>query len=109
MAKDCFEKTVDIDSTLYNAYYRLGQIALLYRDIDLAENYFTQSMDGEVETKSYYQLAKIYMMKNNKNKAIIYLNKAVENSTYYYELAKDEPIFFPIKNSIVEPKEEIKK
>lgn len=108
MAKDCFEKTVDIDSTLYNAYYRLGQIALLYRDIDLAENYFTQSMDGEVETKSYYQLAKIYMMKNNKNKAIIYLNKAVENSTYYYELAKDEPIFFPIKNSIVEPKEEIK-
>lgn len=108
LAKECFKKTVDIDSGLYNAYYRLGQISLLYRDIDSAENYFTQSMDGEVEIKSYYQLAKIYMMKNNKNKAIIFLNKVAENSKYYYELAKEEPIFFSIKKLIVEPKQEIK-
>ena len=65
-------------------------------------------MDGEVEIKSYYQLAKIYMMKNNKNKAIIFLNKAVENSKYYYDLAKEEPIFFPIKKLIIEPKQEIR-
>lgn len=109
LAKDCFEKTVEVDSNLYNAYYRLGQIALLYRDIDSAENYFTQSIDGEVEIKSYYQLAKIYIMKNNKNKAIMYLNKAVENSKYYFELASEEPIFFSIKKLIVEPKEEINK
>ena len=106
LAKECFEKTVQVDSTLYNAYYRLGQIALLYRDIDLAENYFTQSMEGEVEVKSYYQLAKIYMMKNDKNKAVVFLNKAVENSKYYYELANEEPMFFQIKKLIVKPEEE---
>jgi len=97
---------VEIDSSLYNAYYRLGQIALLYRDMDSAEQYFTQSLDGEVEIKSYYQLAKIYMMKNNKNKAIIFLNKAIENSKYYYELVKEEPVFFPIKQLIIKPNEE---
>lgn len=108
LAKNCFEKTIDIDSGLYNAYYRLGQIALLYRDIDLAESYFSQSLDGEVEIKSYYQLAKIYMMKNEKNKSIVFLNKAVENSKYYYELAKEEPIFFSIKNSIIKTEEQAK-
>ncbi len=107
LAKECFKKTVDIEPGLYNAYYRLGQIALLYRDIDSAENYFTQSIDGEVEAKSYYQLAKIYMMKNNKNKATIFLNKAIENATCYYEIAKDEPMFFPIKQLIAKPKEEV--
>ena len=108
LAKECFNKTVEIDVENYNAYYRLGQISLLYRDIQAAENYFKQSMDGEVELKSYYQIAKIYMMKNNKEKAAIYLNKAIENSKYCYELAKDEPIFYPIKKKIVEPKSDLK-
>ena len=103
LAKECYKKTVDIDSNLYNAYYRLGQISLLYRDIDSAERYFMQSIDGEVELKSYYQLAKIYMMKNDKNKAAVFLNKATEISEYYYELANKEPIFFAIKNLIIKP------
>ena len=63
LAKECYEKTVEIDSSMYNAYYRLGQISLLYRDIEQAEKYFLQSIDGEVEAKSYYQLSKIYIMK----------------------------------------------
>lgn len=107
LAKECYEKAIDIDSNLYNAYYRLGQISLLYRDIDLAEQYFMKSIDGEVETKSYYQLAKIYMMKNDKNKAAIFLNKAIANSNYYYELASKEPIFFSIKQLIIKQEGEI--
>ena len=103
LAKECYKKAVDIDSNLYNAYYRLGQISLLYRDIDSAERYFTQSIDGEVELKSYYQLAKIYMMKNDKSKATLFLNKATEVSEYYYELASKEPIFFAIKKLIIKP------
>ena len=77
-AKECFLKGVEIDSNLYNAYYRLGQISLLYRDINEAEHFFLQSMYGETEIKSFYQLAKIYMMKNDKQKAIMFLNKATE-------------------------------
>ncbi len=103
IAKKCFKKTSEIDGEFYNAYYRLGQISLLYRDINEAENYFNQSMFGQTEAKSFYQLSKIYMMKNNKSKAIIYLNKAIEFSREFYEKALDEPMFFSIKNELIKP------
>ena len=109
LAKECYLKTVDLDSNNYNAYYRLGQIALLYRDINSAEGYFLQSIYGEVESKAYYQLAKIYMMKNNKNKAAIFLNNAIEISEYYYDQFKEEPIFFPIKQLVVKSESAMKK
>lgn len=100
-AKECFLKTVEIDSNLYNAYYRLGQISLLYRDINEAEQFFLQSMYGETEIKSFYQLAKIYMMKNDKQKAVMFLNKATEISSEFYKKATEEPIFFAIKDQIL--------
>lgn len=103
LAKECFEKTVEIDSNFYNSYYRLGQIALLYRDIESAERYFTQSLYGETEAKSYYQLAKIYIIKNDKNKSGIFINRAIETDSKYYEKAINEPIFFPIKQIIEKP------
>lgn len=101
LAKESFLKTIEVDSNLYNAYYRLGQISLLYRDISEAEQFFLQSMYGETEIKSFYQLAKIYMMKNDKAKAIMFLNKATEISNVFYQKASEEPIFFPIKDQIV--------
>ena len=100
-AKECFLKTVEIDSNSYNAYYRLGQISLLYRDINEAEQFFLQSMYGETEIKSFYQLAKIYMMKNDKQKAAMFLNKATEISEEYYKKMAEEPIFFSIKDQII--------
>ena len=79
---------------------------MLYRDINEAEQYFMQSMYGETEIKSFYQLAKIYMMKNEKAKAIMFLNRATENSEVFYKKALEEPIFFPVKTQIVSPEEE---
>ena len=105
LAKECFLKAIEIDSNLYNSYYRLGQIALLYRDIEEAEDYFLQSMYGETESKSFYQLAKIYMMKNDKQKAIMYLNRAAENSNELFKKASEEPMFFSVKGQIIEPEE----
>lgn len=107
LAKECFLKTTELDNNIYNAYYRLGQIALLYRDINEAEQFFIQSMYGETEIKSFYQLAKIYMMKNNKSKAIMFLNKATENSDYFYKKASDEPMFFSIKDQINKPENNV--
>ena len=103
LAKECFEKTIEIDSNFYNSYYRLGQIALLYRDIESAERYFTQSLYGETEAKSYYQLAKIYIIKNDKNKSGIFINRAIEMNSKYYDIAINEPIFFPIRQTIEKP------
>lgn len=103
LAKESFLKAIEIDSNLYNAYYRLGQIALLYRDINEAEQFFLQSMYGETEVKSFYQLAKIYMMKNNKAKSVMFLNRATEVSSDFYQKASEEPIFFSIKDQILKP------
>ena len=103
LAKECFEKAIEIDSNLYNAYYRLGQIALLYRDIESAEKYFMQSLYGETEAKAYYQLAKISIIKNDKNKSGIFMNKAIEIDPKYYYIASNEPIFFSIKKLIEKP------
>lgn len=105
LAKRCFEKVVELDSNLYNAYYRLGQISLLYRDIESAEKYFLQSIYGETEGKSYLQLAKIYMIKNDRIKAIMFINNAMNIDSEYYKKIINEPIFIPIKNEIVKPTE----
>lgn len=108
LAKECYKKTTQIDSTNYNAFYRLGQISLLYRDIESAEKYFLESIYGETEIKSYYQLAKIYMIKNNKTKSATNINSAIQMDSTYYKIAIDEPIFLPIKQLIIKPQEEIK-
>lgn len=108
LAKECYKKTTEIDSANYNAFYRLGQISLLYRDIESAEKYFLESIYGETEIKSYYQLAKIYMIKNNKTKAATNINSAIQMDSTYYKTATDEPIFLPIKQLIIKPQEEIK-
>ena len=106
LAKECYKKTVEIDSGYYNAFYRLGQISLLYRDIESAEKYFLESIYGETESKSYYQLSKIYMIKNDKTKAATNINTAIQMDYKYYKIAVDEPIFLPIKQLIIKPDEE---
>ena len=106
LAKECFKKAVEEDSNYYNAFYRLGQISLLYRDIESAEKYFLESIYGETESKSYYQLAKIYMIKNNKPKAATNINSAIQQDYKYYKTAIEEPIFLPIKQMIIKPEEE---
>ena len=115
-AKMCYEKAAQINHELYNAHYSLGQLALLSHDLDLAEKYFTESLYGEdVEAKSYFQLAKIYMAKNNKEKAIIFINKAIELDIQYSKKIDEEPIFMPIRKYIIiqeqaheEPKNELR-
>ena len=105
LAKKCFEKVVSLNNQHYNAYYRLGQIALLYRDFDMAETYFSNSTYNEKEAKSYYELTKIYMMKNQKDKAALAVQKAIDADSNFYEIAKEEPILFPIKQFIKKPKQ----
>lgn len=103
LAKKCFEQVVCINNQNYNAYYRLGQIALLYRDYDMAENYFSNSSYNEKEAKSYYELTKIYIMKNQKDKAALTIEKAINADSGFYQMAKEEPMFFSLKQYIKKP------
>lgn len=99
-AKEAYDRAAEINHELFNGYYCLGKIALLYRDVQLAEEYFTKALMGELEADAYYELAKICIITNEKEKAIIFVNKAIELDGKYVEIVKEEPIFLIIKQYI---------
>jgi len=100
-AKICYEKAAQINSLLYNAHYSLGQIALIFDDIEEAEKYFLESIKGEeVEAKSYFYLSRIYILKGEKEKAINYLNLAIELDDSLSKKALEDPVFIPIKGFV---------
>lgn len=99
-AKEFYDKAAQINHELYNGYYCVGKISLLYRDLDVAEEYFAKALIGELEADAYYELAKIYMIKNERDKAIIFVNKAIELDGKYVEIVKNEPIFVIVKQYI---------
>ena len=41
------------------------------------------------------------MIKNNKTKAVMFLNRAIETNYKFFDKASEEPIFFSIKGQIV--------
>ena len=100
-AKECYEKAAEINHKLHNAKYNLGQIALIEKDLEDAEKYFEECLlDEELEAKAYYQLAKIAMLKEEKDKAILFANKAIELDESYLKIITKEELFEPIKKYI---------
>lgn len=118
MAKEMYERAAQINHRAYGANYNLGQIAFIQGDLDIAEKYFKHSLYGDLEAKSYYQLAKIYVLKGEKDIAINFLNKAIELEPDLLPIANQENAFSQIKehitvsvkmeNEVAEETEEIK-
>lgn len=108
ISRKCFQKALEINEDLYVANYRLGQIALLYRDFDAAEENFAKSIYNEKEAKAYLELAKIHIMKNQKEKAVLDVNNAIKVDSSFYDIVQNEPIIYPIRNLITKPEGEIK-
>ena len=100
MAKEMYEKAAEINHRMYGVNYNLGLIAFIQRDYDTAEKYFEESLYEELEARSYYQLAKIYIYKGEKDKAINFLNKAIELEPKFLKLASKEKCFEKIKQYI---------
>ena len=100
MAKEMYERAALINHLMYNANYNLGLIAFIQGDYDTAENYFEKSIYGNLEAKSYYQLAKIYIYKGEKDKAINFLNKAIELDSKLLKVAVKDKTFKKIKEFI---------
>ena len=95
-----YEKAAAINHKLYGAHYNLGLIAFIQREYEIAEKYFEQSLYGELEAMSYYQLAKLYVYKGEKDKAINFLNKAIELEPNLLKLAEKEKAFEKIRMHI---------
>ena len=89
----------------YNAKYSLAEIALIYKDLDKAEEYFQQALnEEELSADCYFELAKINLMKGNRDIAIKYANLAVDlNSKKIAKKIEKEPLFMTIRNKISIP------
>ena len=96
-----YQKAADLNHTLFGAYYNLGQICFIERDFDGAEKYFEKCLyDEKLEAMSYYGLAKIYVIKGLKEKAINFINKAIELEPDLLKKASSDKIFETIKEYI---------
>ena len=100
MAKEMYERAAEINHRMYGAHYNLGLIAFIQRDYDTAERYFKNSLYGDLEAKSYYQLARISVRKGDKDRAVLFLNKAIELDPDLLKVAIKDKAFDTIKEFI---------
>ena len=99
-AKIYYEKAAELNSLVYNSKYSLAEIAMIYKELEEAEKYFMEVLEeenSELEADSYFELAKISMIKGEKQKAIEYANIAVEiDRKKIVPKIKNDEIFIPI-------------
>ena len=99
--KTCYEKAANINALNYKGYYNLGLISMLYDDLDEAEKYFIEGMKVEdTEPDSCYQLARIYIIKGERERAINYLDRAINLDSSFAKKAANDPIFLTIERYI---------
>ena len=93
---------------LYEPGKMLGDLLLEKESFKEAIYAYTQAIKADLEkAEAYFELAKINMMKNQKNKAILDLNKLLKIDTSYYKKMQKEPVFFSIKQTIQKPEIEL--
>lgn len=100
IAKQMYERAAEINHRLYGAHYNLGQIALIQKDLETAQVCFENSLYDDLEAMSYYQLAKVCALKGEKDKAITFINKAIELEPKLLKIAVKERAFKDIKEHI---------
>ena len=85
-AKEYYEKAAAINSMLYHARLNIAQIALITGELDEAEARFIDCMqDKDSEPDAYYYLAIICLMKGEEDKAVGYVNIAIELDYRFYK------------------------
>lgn len=101
MAKDMYERAASINHKLWGAKYNLGQLDLIEKEYNLAEQYFKESLyDKNLEAMSYYQLARIYAGRGEKDRALEFLNKSIELDHRLLKKASKEKVFQNIRELI---------
>lgn len=104
-AKIYYEKAAELNSLVYNTKYSLAEIALIYKELEEAERRFLEAVeDDELSADAYYEISKIALIKGEKDKAIKYVNVAINiDSKKIVEKVKKDPIFIPIMARISIP------
>ena len=103
-AKIYYERAAELNSLAYNSKYSLAEIAMIYKELEEAEKYFLEVLEeenSELEADAYYELAKISIIRGEKQKAIYYANIAIEvDSKKIVPKLKEEEVFIPIISKI---------
>ena len=69
--------------------------------LDEAEKYFIEGIKVEdTEPESCYQLARIYVIRGEKERAINYLDRAINLDSSFAEKAAKDPVFLSIERYI---------
>lgn len=92
-AKEYYQKAATLNSLKDISNLNLGQIYLIFREYDEAEKYFYEcinSEDEKVQANAYLYLAKIQIVKKDLDKAVQYVNLAIEiNPTIIKQIEND--------------------
>ena len=111
-AKEYYMKAAIINSYKDISNLNLGQIYLIFREYDEAEKYFYEEInsdDEKIQAHSYLNLAKINLLKNNTEKAILYANMSIEIYPEIVKKIENDDTFGVILGKIkIKPSKEVK-
>ena len=111
-AKEYYIKAAEINSLKDISNLNLGQIYLIFREYDEAEKYFYENLnceDEKIQANAYLYLAKINLLKNDVEKAIIYANTSIEiDPTIVKKIENDDTFGIIIGKIKIKPFKEVK-
>ncbi len=102
-AREYYKKAATLNSLKDISNLNLGQIYLIFREYDDAEKYFYEcinSEDEKIQANAYLYLAKIQIIKKDLNKAIQYVNLAIEINPSIIKQVEDDYTFSIILGKI---------
>ncbi len=100
-AKEYYEKAAMINSMLFHAKISIAQIALIAGELEEAENRFIECLGNkETEPDAYYYLAIVCMLKGEQDKAVGYINIAIELDKRIYKRASAQDVFKPVMDQV---------
>lgn len=105
-----YEKVIELNQKSYISYYNLGQISLLYNELERAEKFFMLSANIDcLAAKSFFQLSRIQLIKKNNEDALNFINQAIHIDFAIMKRIDREPLFISIRKNIEIPKEGFQK
>lgn len=105
-AKEFYQKAAKLNTYLYNGQYNLALIAMIQGELEEAEKCFLRTLQNEeLEPIAYFFLAQISLIKGENDKALNYINIALELDKDIEKRIVKQPLFLPIKDKIRIPNE----
>ena len=109
-AKEYYKRAAILNTYLFNGEYDLALIAMIQGELDEAERHLQKAAHQEdIEPLAYFYLAEIALLKDEDDKAINYINLALELDKKIEKKIKQQPLFAKIQDKIRIPDEPSRK